>query len=76
MSKDQVQVCVTYVQVVEVEAETQECAEYMAFYAFDLDKAHRGESECWTVSSDELPEVGSWLDVPLAGFGKPTGETK
>lgn len=52
MSKYQVQVCVTYVHVVEVEAETQECAEYMAFYEFDLDKAHRGESECWTVSTE------------------------
>ena len=52
MSKYQVQVCVTYVQVVEVEAETQECAEYMAFYAFDLDKAHRGESECWTIATE------------------------
>jgi hypothetical protein len=50
MKKYQVQVCVTYVQVVEVEAEDQEKAEFHAFYAFDLDKAYRGESECWTVA--------------------------
>jgi hypothetical protein len=25
---------------------------------------------------DEPPEEGSWLDVPLAGFGNTTGETK
>lgn len=50
--KYQVQVCVTYVHVVEVEADTQESAEHQAFYAFDLDKAHRGESECWTVSME------------------------
>jgi hypothetical protein len=52
MKKYQVQVCVTYVQVVEIEAETQESAECMAFYSFDLDKAHRGESECWTISTE------------------------
>lgn len=50
--KYQVQVCVTYVQVVEIEAENQESAECMAFYSFDLDKAHRGESECWTISTE------------------------
>ena len=25
---------------------------------------------------DEPPEVGSWLDVPLTGFGNTTGESK
>lgn len=53
MSKYQVQVCVTYVHVVEVEADTQESAEFKAFYEFELDKAHRGESECWTISTEE-----------------------
>jgi len=52
MPKYQVQVCVTYVQVVEVEAADQEKAEFHAFYEFDLDKAYRGESECWTLSID------------------------
>jgi hypothetical protein len=52
MSKYTVQVCMTYIQIVEVEAETQESAEYMAFYAFDLDNAQRGEGECYTVSID------------------------
>ena len=75
MSKYTVQVCVTYVHVVEVEAEDQESAEYMAFYSFDLDKAHRGESECWTIASDEQTEGESWLDVPLKGFGNIQGET-
>jgi len=52
MSKYTVQVCVTYVHVVEVEAEDQASAEYMAFYEFDLDKAYRGESECSTLAID------------------------
>lgn len=50
--KYQVQVFVTYVQVVEVEAIDQEKAEFHAFYGFDLDKAYRGESECRVVAID------------------------
>lgn len=54
--KYQIQVCMTYVDIVEVEAETQESAEYQAFYAFDLDRAQRGEGECWTISIDGEPK--------------------
>lgn len=52
MSKYTVKVCVTYINVVEVEAETQESAECKAFYEFDLDKAYRGECECNTLAID------------------------
>ena len=50
MSKYQVQVCMTYVQTIEVEADTQDDAEIKAFESFDLSKAYQGEGECWTVS--------------------------
>jgi len=44
--KYQVQVSITYKQIVEVEAENEVSAEYLAFYEFDLDKAYRSEDEC------------------------------
>ena len=52
MKKYTVQVCMTYVHVIDVEAETQAEAELKAFESFDLDQANRGEGECWTVAID------------------------
>ena len=56
MKTFQVEVRTTYVQVVEVEADDQERAEFYAFYAFELDKAYRGESECVTIAIDGEPK--------------------
>lgn len=54
--KYQVQVCMTYVDIVEVEAETQDSAERIAFDEFNLDRAQRGEGECWTIAIDGEPK--------------------
>ena len=50
MNKYTVQVCMTYVHVIDVEADDQQSAEEKAFESFNLDQAHRGEGECWTVA--------------------------
>jgi hypothetical protein len=49
MKKYTIQVCMTYVHIVDVEAENDFMAEQKAFDAFDLDKSMRGEGECWIV---------------------------
>lgn len=58
MKKYQIQVCVTYKQFVEVEAENEVSAQHLALYEFDLDKAYRGESECIT----------SWIEGEETGM--------
>jgi hypothetical protein len=50
--KYKVQVCMTYVQFIDVDAPDLETAEQTAFDSFDLSKAHRGEGECWTVETE------------------------
>ena len=47
-----IQVCMTYVQTIDVEADSQDDAEMKAFERFDLGKAWHGESECLTVAID------------------------
>jgi len=47
-----IEVSMTYTDVVEVEAETPESAEYMAFYEFNLDKATRSESQCYVLKTE------------------------
>jgi hypothetical protein len=48
-----IEVSVTYTQVVEVEADTQERAEFNAFYEFDLEKAYRRDSEFFVLKTEE-----------------------
>ena len=48
-----VQVCMTYVHVMDVEADSQDEAERLAFGMFDLNRANQGEGECWTIATDE-----------------------
>jgi len=47
-----IEVTMSYTQVVEVEADTQERAEFKAFYEFDLDKAYRRDSECYVLKTE------------------------
>jgi len=51
MKKYTVQVCMTYVQTIDVEAEDMHDAEQRAFESFDLSKAYQGEGECWVVAT-------------------------
>lgn len=53
MSKYTVQVVMSYIQVIEVDADSQYEAEVTAFDQFDLSKANEGEGEAWTVSVTE-----------------------
>ena len=57
MKKYTVQVVVSYVQVIEVEANTQEDAEIKAFESFDLAQAYQGEGDAWTVGVNEGEEA-------------------
>jgi hypothetical protein len=52
MRRYTVQVRMTYVHTIDVEAETQDAAEIEAFESFDLSKAYQGEGECWTCAID------------------------
>ena len=52
MSKYVVQVCMTYVQIVEVQADDMESAKQKAFYDFDIGQAMVGEGECQVVEID------------------------
>jgi hypothetical protein len=45
MKKYQVEVSITYKQVIDIEAENEVSAEFLAFYEFDFDKAYRTDSE-------------------------------
>ena len=47
MRKYTVQVCMTYIHTMDVEAEDMHDAEMRAFEAFDLSKAHQGEGDAW-----------------------------
>ena len=53
-----VQVCMSYIQVIEIEADSQDSAEDQAFEAFELEKAQRGEGECWTVEVKTKKQKG------------------
>ena len=52
MSKYTVQVVMSYVQIIEVEAGDMHDAEHRAFEQFDLSKANRGEGEAWIVGME------------------------
>lgn len=56
MKKYTVQVCMTFVHIIDVEADSQSEAEEKAFDSFDLNKAYQGEGECWTISIDGEPK--------------------
>lgn len=52
MSKYVVQVCMTYVHIVDVEADDKESAKQKAFYDFDVTQAMLGEGECHVIEID------------------------
>ena len=52
MSKYVVQVCMTYVHIVDVEADDKEIAKQKAFYDFDITQAMLGEGECHVIEID------------------------
>jgi hypothetical protein len=53
MSKFKVQVCMTYVQIIEVEADSKYDAEVQALESFDIKQANQGEGECWLLDKGE-----------------------
>jgi hypothetical protein len=48
-----VQVRMSYIQEVEVEADTKEDAEIKAFEGFDLTKAYMGDGDCWSYPKED-----------------------
>lgn len=54
MKKYTVQVVMSYVQTIDVEADNQHDAEIMAFESFDLTKAYQGEGDAWTVEVKDV----------------------
>lgn len=48
MKKFFVKVSMSYIQEVEVEADTKEDAEIKAYEAFDLTQAYQGDGACWS----------------------------
>lgn len=53
MNKYKVQVVMSYVQTIEVESDNQHDAEVIAFESFELNKAHQGEGQAWTLEINE-----------------------
>jgi hypothetical protein len=53
MKTYKVQVCMTYIDIINVEAESQDDAEMKAFQSFNLGKAQQGEGEAWTLEEGE-----------------------
>jgi len=49
MSKYTVQVAMSYINVIEVEADSPEEARELAFHQFDLSQANQGEGEAWVI---------------------------
>ena len=49
-----IEVSITYTQVIEIEADTQERAEFKAFFEFDMDKACRRDSEFYVLKTEEV----------------------
>ena len=47
MRKYTVQVAMTYIQVIDIEADDMHDAEQRAFEKFDLSKANQGEGDAW-----------------------------
>lgn len=47
MRKYTVQVAMTYIQVIDIEADDMHDAEQRAFEQFDLSKANQGEGDAW-----------------------------
>ena len=62
MKKYRVEVAMSYLQTIEVEAEDMDSAEQQAYEKFDIAKAYQGDGQIvWTTCLDEP----SWLDQPV-----------
>lgn len=64
MKKFFVRVSMSYIQEVEVEADTKEDAEIKAYESFDLSQAYQGDGDCWSYEKQDGVEY-DWFGAPI-----------
>ena len=64
MKKFFVRVSMSYIQEVEVEAETKEDAEIKAYEEFDMMRAYQADGECWSYEKKDGVEY-DWFGAPV-----------
>ena len=64
MKKFFVRVSMNYIQEVEVEANTKEDAELIAYESFDINNAEQGDGECWSYEKEDGVTY-DWFGAPI-----------